>query len=188
MANHVYARIEIEFANLDDITKFSEWIKHDPSNEDITYGERIELCCETMLENLYPNKEDTRDYFLENIGAKWIYFDEVEHWDVVMFIQWTTAWDFPEKLFNKLTEYLQSEYKDFLCKCTFEDEGFGFIGAAVSNDTWSDVEYYEPIDELVEYRSEEDDCLTDDFYEVVSDHKSNMLQEMIDYSNNPTQE
>jgi hypothetical protein len=82
---------------------------------------------------------------------------------------------------------LQSEYKGFTCKCTFEDEGYNFIGAAVATDEWSDVEYYEPIDELVEYR-DEDDCLTDDFYEVVGDHKYNMLQEMIAYSKNPTEE
>ena len=187
MANHVYTYVEIEFANPDDATKFSEWIKHDPTNEDITYGERIELCCETMLRNLYPTKEDTREYYIDNLGAKWIYFDDVDQWDTTINITWTTAWEFPEKLFNKLTEYLQSEYKDFTCKCTFDDEGYGFIGAAVSNDTWSDVEYYEPIDELVEYR-DEDDCLTDDFYEVVGDHKYNMLQEMIAYSKNPTEE
>jgi len=140
-----------------------------------------------MLQNLYPDKEDTRDYYIENLGAKWIYFDDTERWETAIFISWTSAWDFPEKLFNKLTEYLQSEYKGFLCKCTFEDEGFGFVGAAVSNDTWSDIEYYEPIDELVEYRDEED-YLSDDFYEVVSDRKQNMLQEMINYSNNPTEE
>jgi hypothetical protein len=140
-----------------------------------------------MLQNLYPDKEDTRDYYIENLGAKWIYFDDTERWETTMFISWTTAWDFPEKLFNKLTEYLQSEYKGFICKCTFEDEGFGFVGAAVSNDTWSDIEYYEPIDELVEYRDEED-YLSDDFYEVIGDRKQNMLQEMINYSNNPTED
>ena len=187
MANHVYAHIEIEFENSEDTAKFSQWIKHTPINELITWGERIELCCETMLCNLYPDKEDTRDFYIENLGAKWIYFAEVEQWDTIMYISWTSAWDFPEKLFNKLTEYLQSEYKGFICKCTFEDEGFGFVGAAVSNNTWSDVEYYDPIDELEEYRDEED-FLSDDFYEMIAEQKQSMLQEMINYSNNPIEE
>jgi hypothetical protein len=178
MANHVTSVLEIEFTSAEDALRFSEWTAHYPNDESITYGERIELCCETMLQNLYPDKEDTRDYYIENLGAKWIYFDDTERWETTMFISWTTAWDFPEKLFNKLTEYLQSEYKGFICKCTFEDEGFGFVGAAVSNDTWSDIEYYEPIDELVEYRDEED-YLSDDFYEVIWQRKDEMLQECL---------
>jgi hypothetical protein len=178
MANHVTSVLEIEFTSAEDAIRFSEWTAHYPIDESITYGERIELCCETMLQNLYPDKEDTRDYYIENLGAKWIYFDDTERWETTMFISWTTAWDFPEKLFNKLTEYLQSEYKGFICKCTFEDEGFGFVGAAVSNDTWSDIEYYEPIDELVEYRDEED-YLSDDFYEVIWQRKDEMLQECL---------
>ena len=186
MANHVYTYVEIEFANQEDSAKFSEWIGN-TIDENITYGERIEASCNIMLDNLYPDKEDTREYYLDHLGAKWIYFDDVDQYDTTVNITWTTAWTFPEKLFNKLTEYLQSEYKGFTFKCTFEDEGYSFIGAAVATDEWSDIEYYEPIDELVEYR-DEDDCLTDDFYEVVGDHKYNMLQEMIAYSKNPTEE
>ena len=179
MANHVYTQVEIEFANLEDTTKFSEWIGN-TFDEHITYGARIEGCRNIMLDNLYPDKEDTRDYYIENLGAKWIYFDDVDTYDTTVTITWTTAWDFPEKLFNKLTEYLQSEYKGFTFKCTFDDEGYNFIGVAVATNNWLDIEYYEPIDELKEYR-DEDGCLTDDFYEVVGDHKYNMLQEMITY-------
>ena len=186
MANHVYTQLEIEFENQEDSAKFSEWIGN-TIDENITWTARIEACCNIMLDNLYPDKEDIRAYSIENLGATWIYFYDGDQSETTMNISWSTAWSFPDKLFNKLTEYLQSEYKGFTCTCTFEDEGYNFIGAAVATDEWSDIEYYEPIEELAEYR-DEDDCLTDDFYEVVGDHKYNMLQEMIAYSNNPTEE
>lgn len=177
MANHVYAHLDIEFENHEDVTKFSNWLNYQSTNKDITYGERVELCCNTLLNNLYPDKEDTRVYYIENLGAKWIYFDDVDIYDTTVNITWTTAWDFPEKLFNKLSEYLQSQYKNFTCSCTFEDESFNFIGVAVANEKYLDWEYYEPDNELKEYR-DEDDCLTDEFFGIMIDRKDEMLREI----------
>ena len=70
MANHVYTQLDIEFINQQDTAKFSEWIGHTPPVENTTFGERIETCCNIMLDNLYPDKEDTNAYYIENLGAK----------------------------------------------------------------------------------------------------------------------
>jgi hypothetical protein len=177
MANHVYALVEIEFANPKDITKFSEWLGH-TFDENITFGERIEACCNIMLDNLYPDKEDTHEYFIENLGTKWIYFDDVDQSETTMNISWTTAWSFPEKLFNKLTKYLQSEYKDFTCSCTFEDEGFGFVGAIYMNSRGSDsIEYVPSSDELSNSDS-------DEFIDDMISKKQDLLDACIDNVNN----
>lgn len=182
MANHVYAYLEIDFKSQDDIESFSEWIDYDPTALD--YSSKLQTCCDSMLEQLYPDKEDTASYYIDNLGAKWIYFDDVDKSFATFTISWTTAWDFPEKLFNKLTEYLQSNYQDFTMSCTFEDEGFGFVGAAASNNLNSDCEYYYPESELEEYR-DEDDCLTDEFYEIIVEQKQVLLNEMLEFIKQP---
>lgn len=182
MANHVYAYLEIDFKNQADIEDFSEWIGYSSSTGN--FNLKLQTCCDTMLQQLYPEKEDTAAYYIDNLGAKWIYFDDVDKSVETFTISWTTAWDFPEKLFNKLTDHLQATYTDFTMSCTFEDEGFGFVGAAASNKLNSDCDYYYPESELEEYR-DEDDCLTDEFYEIIVAQKQELLNEMLEFIKQP---
>ena len=181
MANHVYTQLDIEFINQQDTAKFSEWIGHTPPVKNTTFGERIETCCNIMLDNLYPDKENTNAYYIENLGAKWIYFDDVDQSETTMHISWTTAWDFPDKLFWKLSDFLRIEYPGAKIQGTFEDEGFGFVGACASNQQSRNIEYFNPDEEFfegAEYK-DEDDCFTDDFYNDIISKKQELLDTCI---------
>lgn len=175
MANHVYTNFEITFKSEEDCNDFAQLIKFDPTNEDITFGERIEICCNTMMTTLWPENEDTRTWWLDNVGAKWMYFDDVDQVDSTIYIQLTTAWDFPEGLFYKLTDFLRERYQDVTLQSTFEDEGYNFVGAAASNQEFRDIDYHHPdFEELDEYK-DEDDCWTEEFYDEMMNIKEELL-------------
>jgi len=160
MANHVYSYFEITFKSEEDCNNFAEWIGLDPKDENITWGERIEACCNIMMDNLYPDKEDTREWWLDNVGAKWMYFDDVDRsTDSSIIINMTSAWDFPEGLFFRLSDFLRERYQGVTMQVTFD--------------------YFHPdFDELDEYK-DEDDCWTEEFYEEMSNIKDELLQDVL---------
>ena len=182
MANHVSSYFNINFASEADCTRFAEWIGLLPHNEHITWGERIEACCNIMMDNLYPDNEDTRQWWIDNVGAKWMYFDDVDRSsDSSIIINMTSAWDFPEGLFFKLSDFLRERYQGVTMQVTFEDEGYNFIGAAASNQEFRDVEYHHPdFDELDEYKDDEDNW-TDEYYEEMDSRRQMVLDEVLSF-------
>jgi hypothetical protein len=180
MANHVYSYFEITFKSEEDCNNFAEWIGLDPKDENIAWMARIEACCNIMMDNLYPDNEDTRQWWLDNVGAKWMYFDDVDRSaDSSIIINMTSAWDFPEALFYKLSDFLRDRYEDVAMTVTFDDEGYNFIGAAAANQQFRDIDYFHPdFDELDEYK-DEDDCWTEEFYEEMSNIKDELLQDVL---------
>jgi len=179
MANHVYSFFNITFSSEADAIDFSEWIGLLPVNENITWGERIEACCNIMIDNLWEDNEDTRQWWIDNIGAKWMYFDDIDRYDDEVHINMTSAWDFPEGLFFKLSDFLRDRYQDAIMQVTFEDEGYNFIGAGGSNQEFRDVEYHHPdFDEMDEYK-DSDGCWTDEYYEEMDNRKQMVLDEVL---------
>lgn len=177
MANHVYSYFEITFKTEEDCNKFSEWIGLEPRDENITWPTHIEACCNTMMDNLYPEKEDTREWWIDNVGAKWMYFDDVDKSsELSVIISMTSAWDFPDKLFYKLSDFLRKQYQDVTITSTFEDEGFNFIGAAAANQQFRDIEYFHP--DLEEIQDEEG-YIPDEFYEEMVEKKDEILNEVL---------
>jgi hypothetical protein len=183
MANHVYSYFEIEFKTEEDCNNFAEWIGLDPKDENIPWMARIEACCNIMMDNLYPDNEDTRHWWIDNVGAKWMYFDDVDRSsDSSIIISMTTAWDFPEGLFFKLSDFLRERYQGVTMQVTFEDEGYNFVGAAGSNQQFRDVEYHHPdFDELNEEYKNDDDCWTEDFYKEMDNRKQMVLDEVLSF-------
>jgi hypothetical protein len=182
MANHVSSYFNINFASEADCTRFAEWIGLLPHNEHITWGERIEACCNIMMDNLYPDQEDTRQWRNANVGAKWMYFDDIAFGDdTSIYINATSAWDFPEGLFFKLSDFLREHYPNAVMQVTFEDEGYNFVGAAASNQEFRDVEYHHPdFDELDKYK-DDDDCWDEEFYEEMDDRRQMVLDEVLSF-------
>ena len=185
MANHVYTNVHIKFATAENCNDFLEWINYTP-NETITYCERIELSCNRMLDTLYPDKEESHAYFIDNIGAKWIFFDGIEYNDTEVYIDWSSAWSATDKLIDRLGEFLIEQYPNVELEVTYEDEGFGFVGAIYMNSRGSDsIEYVPSSDELSnsEYL-DDDDCFNDQLFDEMIAKKQELLDACIDNVNN----
>lgn len=185
MANHVSACVEIQFKSEEDTTRFVEWLKYetDPEKypENSNYFSRLEACSTNLVESLFDNVENTRDWWIENLGAKWWYLDDVSIGDTDVYLNWTSAWDFTEGLLWKLSDFLRDVIPDTTIQGTFEDEGYGFIGAFASNQQFRDVEYFYPDEDFFEdpeYK-DEDDCWTEAFYDQMTDKKEEMLNEVL---------
>lgn len=188
MANHVYSLLEVKFKTVDDTSRFLKWIglETDPEMqpENSTYLSRIEACSNCLFESLYEDTEDTREWWIDNIGAKWCYLDDVDSSDDTVYLSLVSAWDFPEGLFFKLSDFLREQYPGAKVEGTFEDEGYCFIGACASNQQFRDIEYFHPDEEYFEdpnYR-DEDDCWTDAFFEEMSNKKDELLDEVLSFT------
>jgi len=193
MANHVYSLLEVKFKTVDDTSRFLEWIELETDSEkypeNSTYLSRMEACSNCLFESLYDGTEDTRDWWLENVGAKWCYLDDVDSSDDTVYLSLVSAWDFPEGLFFKLSDFLREQYAGAKMEGTFEDEGYCFIGACAANQQFRDIEYFHPDEEYFEdpnYR-DEDDCWTDAFFEEMSNKKDELLDEVLSFTEQITE-
>ena len=131
-----------------------------------------------MLDTLYPDKEESHAYFIDNIGAKWIFFDGIEYNDTEVYIDWSSAWSATDKLIDRLGEFLIEQYPNVELRVTYEDEGFGFVGAIYMNSRGSDsIEYAPSSDELSNSDS-------DEFIDDMIDKKQELLDACIDNVNN----
>ena len=188
MANHVYSIIEINFANQEDTSRFLEWIGFEIDStkwpENSTYMSRVEACSNCLFESLYDGIEETREWMYKNIGAKWCYLDDVDASNDTVYLNIVSAWDFPEGLFYKLSDFLREQYPGAKMEGTFEDEGYCFIGACAANQQYRDIEYFSPDDEYSEdpnYK-DEDGCWTDAFFEEMSNKKDELLDEVLSFT------
>jgi hypothetical protein len=188
MANHVYSIIEINFANQEDTSRFLKWIglETDPEKylENSTYMSRVEACSTHLFNNLFHGLPDTREAWIDEVGAKWCYLDDVDASDDTVYVNIVSAWDFPEGLFYKLSDFLREQYPGAKMEGTFEDEGYCFIGACAANQQYRDIEYFSPDDEYSEdpnYK-DEDGCWTDAFFEEMSNKKDELLDEVLSFT------
>jgi hypothetical protein len=193
MANHVYSIIEINFANQEDTSRFLEWIGFEIDStkwpENSTYMSRVEACSNCLFESLYDGIEETREWMYKNIGAKWCYLDDVDASNDTVYLNIVSAWDFPEGLFYKLSDFLREQYPGAKMEGTFEDEGYCFIGACAANQQYRDIEYFSPDDEYSEdpnYK-DEDGCWTDAFFEEMSNKKDELLDEVLSFTEQITE-
>lgn len=139
MANHVYFNIEVStespnvevafknamvmevyerpfFGKKDETYKVEELIDIDK----LVFMPRGEYDKDDWLENSY-------DYYVDNVGAKWCNIDYVDH-DGLCFSGYS-AWSPPIALIENLQNYLEG-YGDVSIRMTYEDEGWCFVGVA----------------------------------------------------------
>lgn len=114
----------------------------------------------------------TRQWAVEHLGSKWIHFEYIDH-DQINLI---SAWDFPHKLIEKLTEQLLEICPEIIVLGTFEDETYdpsgGFLYA-------KDYDEYEEIDDIDHDLLWEDD----DYREEVLDTIGALPDEMLRWYN-----
>ena len=194
MANHVYFNIELD-CNLSEAVTM-QTIERKMWNSDDTYEvqELVEAHEFPMYAHLEYKDDNWYDWYCENVGAKWINFDDFDL--DAGYISGYSAWCAPVAFVEQLVQFLSEKLnKEIVATMTYEDEFRNFIG----KDVWDsytdedDKEWYvshsenyiesDALNALVEKRFNVD-IQSDDFewFEPMKDVKGNEMspQEYLD--------
>lgn len=177
MANHVYTTINIT-GNKKVMEKLEEIkIKVEENNNDNHTA---------LISGFYDNMENTYAWYGDNVGAKWCYHDEfwVDIEGEVAEITTTSAWYPPLEFVQHIYNICSSLDSEFEIDGDYENEATTPIGGFVINKNgFNHEEYDEEIEypdednyEIPEgeYHSQEYDYAMEEFYEKVSEIRSDM--------------
>ena len=151
MANNVYTYISFEGIS----DKASDFLTSIEESDD----ETKKMCRIKDIPNEGESTEDkvnTYDWYIENIGAKWMYMEDVSEYGLALTSAWSSPIAFCDALFKKLQSL---DSPDILMWCRYDDEMPNFIGV------------YGRYKEL-----DWDECVEDDYYkECVGDTPYNTI-------------
>ena len=159
MANHVYFNVTVD-GNNECLKGFSSAMELTSVERKNWTGEGTTIVRELldidklkfMPEGTYDKDgflEDSWNYYVENVGAKWCNVEDVEEY----YFSGYSAWSAPIQFVQYLHEYLYDHHdKNHSIKMTYEDEFRNFIGVAHYADGNHDIEELESSDLMEELR------------------------------------
>jgi len=173
MANHVYFNVTVDgnseclkgFTSAMELTSVER--KHWNSEETYVTRELLDIDkLKFMPEGTYDKDgylEDSWNYYVNNVGAKWCNVEDVEE----DYFSGHSAWSAPLQFVQYLHEYLYDHHdKNHSIKMTYEDEFRNFIGVAHYKDGSYDIDELESGDLMEELREVFGDVVDDeDFWE-----------------------
>ena len=122
MANHVTTTVRFEGFNEAAILRLNELYANVRDDQDHKWFSDLFVSKETPYETL-----DTRSWNVDNVGAKWNYFEDYDNDG----FQLTSAWDSPSEGIKKVIDELYDVCNNFLTISTYEDEFPNFIGIQI---------------------------------------------------------
>ena len=158
MANHVYFNVTVD-GNNECLKGFSSAMEMTSVERKNWTGEGTYIARELldidklkfMPEGTYDKDgylEDSWNYYVNNVGAKWCNVEEVEE----DYFSGYSAWSAPIQFVVYLHEYLYDHHdKNHSIKMTYEDEFRNFIGVAHFQDAnydWEEIDSAELMEEL----------------------------------------
>ena len=158
MANHVYFNVTVD-GNNECMKGFSSAMEMTSVERKNWTGEGTTIVRELldidklkfMPEGTYDKDgylEDSWNYYVNNVGAKWCNVEEVEEDSFSGY----SAWSAPTQFVVYLHEYLYDHHdKNHSIKMTYEDEFRNFIGVAHFHDAnydWEEIDSAELMEEL----------------------------------------
>ena len=158
MANHVYFNVTVD-GNNECMKGFSSAMEMTSVERKNWTGEGTTIVRELldidklkfMPEGTYDKDgylEDSWNYYVNNVGAKWCNVEEVEEDSFSGY----SAWSAPTQFVVYLHEYLYDHHdKNHSIKMTYEDEFRNFIGVAHFQDgnyDWEEIDSAELMEEL----------------------------------------
>jgi hypothetical protein len=158
MANHVYFNVTVD-GNNECLKGFSSAMEMTSVERKNWTGEGTYIARELldidklkfMPEGTYDKDgylEDSWNYYVNNVGAKWCNVEEVEE----DYFSGYSAWSAPIQFVVYLHEYLYDHHdKNHSIKMTYEDEFRNFIGVAHFHDAnydWEEIDSAELMEEL----------------------------------------
>ena len=173
MANHVYFNVTVDgnneclkgFSSAMEMTSVER--KHWNSEETYITRELLDIDkLKFMPEGTYDKDgylEDSWNYYVNNVGAKWCNVEDVEE----DYFSGYSAWSAPLEFVQYLHEYLYDHHdKNHSIKMTYEDEFRNFIGVAHYKDGSYDIDELESGDLMEELRKVFGDVVDDeDFWD-----------------------
>jgi len=176
MANNVTTFVFIS-GNSDLITSLDKKL----SSVELQDNPFEEMSTEQTARLFYENQyENTYEWMLQNIGAKWCYINEwVVVSDTELQITMTSAWSFPESLVERMHSVCSEMDEECEFSITYEDESLDPIGAMYISKNGSHIEessYEWPQEEDYETQDEYLDAL-DSMWEEIGDIKDDLLEQ-----------
>lgn len=183
MANHMETYITIKNGDI----KVAEKLKEIFTPKEGEYQVDTEDLVKRIFGEYSPEEYD-RGWYIDNIGAKWIY-SEFEYDDNCEYIHLhtTSAWSVPQGLLERLAKVLSEVKEDCYIIGTYEDESYDPCGAFVYAGDYDDIEDwdgeidYDKMWEDDEYRDE----LYENFNELRDELESCYLEYLTDKEENP---
>ena len=135
MANSVYTYVTVEFVTEEQATQFLNTIHPGGSLDSI------------ISEHIFPGLENTREAWIDTVGAKWCFVHDVDTYSTTVTMQLESAWSFPEDLILAITAIARKTPGFRTLLANYEDEGLCFIGAfgATQTDIRDDEETWEDL-------------------------------------------
>ena len=121
-----------------------------------------------------PDMENRRDWFSENVGAKWCHHEDIQIDDESAYIHLISAWYYPEYLIEHLFKICAEIDEDVEIYGTFEDESYTPVGGFAIN------KYGFESDEEDELEHPDSDDYLDDDGEVDYDSYDEAMEEFYD--------
>ena len=136
MPNHVTTNVRFEGLNETAKARLQKLYSNVRKDQDYLWFSDMFVSKETPYEML-----ERRDWNIDNTGAKWNYFDDMDDDQ----FQITSAWDSPSEGIKRVIDELAEVCNDFLTISTYEDEFPNFIGIQI----WKGNEFIE--DEMISW-------------------------------------
>ena len=182
MANNVYTTISIESSE----KVIKEFVSKlfTPDVEDADWHQKSNILADNLYSLLYsdyPKDHLTREWMIDNIGAKWCFVHDWQVDNEIIDLTFDSAWYPPVDLFHRLAEYF-TEFGEFEIEATSEDEAYCHVSGGYANQVGS--EFFVEDDDIPEWPSEDDfDCTEahdealENFYDRISEIKENLVIE-----------
>jgi len=173
MANHVTTWIKVEQGSPAVYEKLKSIFK-DADNWEAWDSTKF-------YESLYPEfagEDYDRETFTNRMGAKWCYVDWCDLSDDDFELTTVSAWDWSRGAFERLHLLLHEVDEDVVLSCTYEDEGYNFVGGAAIK---VPGDLYDYQDDTLQYpENDEDEGVMDAFYDSVGDSMASCRDEALE--------
>jgi len=182
MANNVYTVVSIE-SSKKVIKNFVDKI-FTPEVEEADWQQKSDILANNLYGLLYkdyPKDNLTRDWMIENVGAKWCFIHDWQLDDDIIDLTFDSAWYPPEELFHELADWF-AKRGEFEMEARSEDEAYLHVSGGYANQNGS--EFIMEDDNLPEYPDDEDfdsqedhDEAVENFYDKISEIKDDLILE-----------
>ena len=179
MANHITTWIKVEEGSPAVYEKLKS-IFNDADNWEAWDSTKF-------YEALYPEhagEDYDRETFTERMGAKWCYVEWCDLSDDNFELTTISAWDWCRGAFERLHLLLHEVDEDVVLTCTFEDEGYNFVGGAAIKEPGDLYDYQ---DDTLSYPNEDDyeseeayQEACEQFYDIVADSMASCRDEALE--------
>ena len=169
MANEVRTFIEVHSDNCNGTFEKLQEMFGDPDYKEMSHTD-------WLYHKLYGEKDYDRGVYIDEMGAKWCYVDEIDPADDSFTMTTVSAWNYCDGAIRRLQEILQETDEDVCVAFTFEDESMCPVGGGACYK--GELVFYEDEFEYPSYADYEDDVQYDSALEEMYDNVYTVCEEL----------